>query len=380
MKRPEFVVDLVKAAFIVLIVKVMATSSKIIPWNALLDSLSIVFALSVMMLKLLRHTFRLKTFLALSAVSLMVLYTCVSIGQYDLLVSLVAICLVIDEDLKSYITLMLKVQVAILLFHVAIAGLMSLTGLSTNFWLWTNDRYRFKGGFNHPNTISSYILSCIMMFSWLRFRRITANEFGWLVCVVVISFLLTKTRTALLLNIALLFILFYAQRGNRLVIKCVDFITPLLFPIISLMTYWVQTHYYSGGSIITILDKLLTGRVKYAAYAYLRSGTTWLPRYLDYVETRKVMWTPEWNLNTFTFDCLYSYLFIQQGMIWIGIITVIIFFLCRKIDFRNKLFLLIWIINGLVEVHGLNCFKFFPILLLSMLLSEKGGRGSSELQ
>ena len=83
MKRPEFVVDLVKAAFIVLIVKVMATSSKIIPWNALLDSLSIVFALSVMMLKLLRHTFRLKTFLALSAVSLMVLYTCVSIGQYD---------------------------------------------------------------------------------------------------------------------------------------------------------------------------------------------------------------------------------------------------------------------------------------------------------
>ena len=201
-----------------------------------------------------------------------------------------------------------------------------------------------------------------------------------MVCVVVLSFLLTKTRTALLLNIALLFILYYAQRGNRLVIKCVDFITPLLFPIISLMTYWVQTHYYSGGSIITFLDKLLTGRVKYAAYAYLRSGTTWLPRYLDYVETRKVMWTPEWNLNTFTFDCLYSYLFIQQGMIWIGIITVIIFFLCRKIDFRNKLFLLIWIINGLVEVHGLNCFKFFPILLLSMLLSEKGGRGSSELQ
>jgi hypothetical protein len=135
------------------------------------------------------------------------------------------------------------------------------------------------------------------------------------------------------------------------------------------LTLW--DYLLRGNRAALLIDEIMTGRIKYAAYAFTRSGTSWLPRYLDYVETGKVSWTQEWNLNTFTFDNLYSFLFVQMGMIWIVVFSAVMFLARRKANFKIKVFLLMWIIFSMVEVHGLNCFKFFPLLLLSTLLSKK---------
>lgn len=372
MNRQENVLDLVKAAFVVLIVKVMASSSVIMPWNSLVDNLCIAFAICVMLAKFCRLTFPLGRLAALGALSVLALYTCVSMKQYDLLVTVVAILLLIDEDLEEYISLMLKIQAAILIGHIAVSGFLSLTGSADQFWFVSDDRLRFNGGFTHSNVLSCYILSCMLMFAWKRFRRITPNQFGWMACITVLSFIMSRSRTGLLLNLLLLLLIFLTQNENPIIEKVINPVLLLLFPGLSAMFFWAQKQYASGSRAVLILDDLLTGRIKYAAYANLRSGTTWLPRYLDYVDTGHVSWTPEWNLNTFTFDCLFSFLFTQMGMIWIGVITVLIAVVCRKLEFRNKLFILYWVLFSVVEVHGLNCFKFFPLLLLSTLLSGKG--------
>lgn len=378
MKQRELVVDLVKAAFIVLIVKVAAATSKIMPWNSLVDNLCIVFSIAVMILKICRLTLPVRRLLALAAMGLGILYTCVSISQYDLLITMVAICLLIDEDLEEYISLMLRVQIYILIAHIAVSGFLSLIGDYDPYWRWINGRFRFNGGFIQANLLSSYILSCMLMFSWKQFGRITPNQFAGMACIAALTYILTKTRTGLLLNVILLLLIYLTQNENQLVIKVVNAAYLLVFPALSGLVFWATRQYTAGGSIAMALDDLLTGRVKYAAYAYLRSGTTLLPRYLDYADIGQISWTPEWNLNTFTFDNLYSFIFMQLGMVWIVIATAMFFLLFKKFSFRNRLFLLIWMLYSMVEVHGLNCFKFFPLILMSTLLSEKGGRGTSE--
>lgn len=377
MKQREFVVDLVKAAFIALIVKVMASYSMIMPWNSLADNLCIIFAICVTFAKICRLTFPLNKLIALTLAALLALYTCVSMKQYDLLVTVIAIFLLIDEDLEEYIYLMLKVQLWIIIGHIAISVFYSLVGRAYNFWIRPDHRLRFTGGFTHPNVLSSFILSSMLMFAWKRFRRITPNEFGWMVCIAALSFIMSRSRTGLILSLFTLLLLFLAQNESRLVTKTIDPVLLVIFPGVSAIIFWAQKQFYAGNRIALLLDDLMTGRIKYAAYAYLRSGTTWLPRYLDYADTGVVSWTPEWNLNTFTFDSLYSFIFIQMGMIWIGAITGLIIFSCKKFDFRNKLFILIWVLYSIVETHGLNCFKFFPLLLLSTLLSEKGAEAHS---
>lgn len=377
MKRREIVVDLVKAAFIALIVKVMASYSMIMPWNSHVDNLCLAFAICVTFAKICRLTFPLNKLIALALAALLALYTGVSMKQYDLLVTVIAICLLIDEDLEEYISLMLRVQIWILIGHIAFSVFLSLTGRAYLFWVRPDHRLRFTGGFMHPNVLSSFILSCMLMFAWKRFRRITPNEFGWMVCITILTFIMSRSRTGLLLNLFTLLLLFLAQNENRLVTKALHPVLLVIFPGLSAMIFWAQKQYAAGNSIALVLDDLMTGRIKYAAYAYLRSGTTWLPRYLDYAASGVVSWTPEWNLNTFTFDNLYSFLFMQMGMIWIGVIAVLIIFSCKKFDFRNNLFILIWVLYSTVETHGLNCFKFFPLLLLSTLLSGKGAEAHS---
>ena len=376
MKQREIVVDLIKAAFVLLIVKVMASSSLLIPWNSLVDNLCIIFAVCVTFAKFCRLTLPFGRLMALAGMMMLLLYTCVSMGQYDLLVTVIAVCLLIDEDLDVYIRLMLKIQAYFIIGHIAVSGFLSLTGYTAPFWITTDHRIRFNGGFLHPNVLSSYTLSCMLMFAWIRFRHITPNAFGWMACITVLSYIMSRSRTGLMLNLLLLVLIFLTQNENRLVTKLINPVLLLSFPGLTAMVFWSMRQFSSGNGVARLLDDLLTGRIKYAAYGHMRSGTTWLPRYLDYAASGVVSWSAEWNLNTFTFDNLYSFLFMQMGMVWIGVIAALILFVCKRFDFRNKLFILFWVLYGMVEVHGLNCFKFFPLLLLTTLLSEKGAEVS----
>lgn len=380
MKQREIIVDMGKAAFVVLAFKVMATTSRLIPWNPLADNLCILFALAVMLVKLYTITLPLHKLVSLAAVSLFVLYTCVSMKQYDLLITMIAICLLINEDTDDYVRLLFRIQAILVVGHIVIALLLSLSGQESLFWRMTDSRLRFNGGFVHANVLSSYILSCLLMFVWTRFRRITANEWGIMAAVTVLSYAMTRTRTGLLMSVMLLLLVYAAQRDEKLLEKLIRPVLLLLFPALAALVFWAQKQFLNNHSIAVLLDDLLTGRIKYAAYAYVRSGTTWLPRYLDYAAAGAVTWTPEWNLNTFTFDSVYSFIFMQMGMAWLVIAAVIAIIVCFKSEFKVKLFILAWILYALVEVHGLNCFRFFPLLLLSTLFSKKEASNGSDSQ
>jgi len=379
MKQREIIVDMGKAAFVVLAFKVVATTSWLIPWNALADNLCIVFALGVMLVKLCTLTLPLSKLLTLAAAALFALYTCVSMGQYDLLITVIAICLLINEDIDDYIRLLFRIQSVLVIGHIVIALLLSLSG-NDGLWSRTGSRLRFSGGFTHANVLSNYILSCMLMFVWTRFRHITPNEWGAMAAVTVLSYAMTRTRTGLLMNILLLLLVYLAQQDVRFLEKLIRPVLLLLFPALAVLFYWAQEQYLNHNSIALLLDDILTGRIKYAAYAFVRSGRTWLPRYLDYAAAGTVAWTPEWNLNTFTFDNLYSFMFVQMGMVWIVISSVIAAIVCFKAEFKVKVFMLVWILYAVVEVHGLNCFKFFPLLLLSTLFSQKEASNGSDSQ
>jgi CBS-domain-containing membrane protein len=70
MNRRDNVLDLVKAAFVVLIIKVTASSSVLMPWSSLVDNLAIAFAIGVTFAKLVRLTMPLGRLLALAILSM----------------------------------------------------------------------------------------------------------------------------------------------------------------------------------------------------------------------------------------------------------------------------------------------------------------------
>jgi len=372
MRQQILKINLIKLAISVLTIKVMCSTSLLIPWNSLIDNVCIIIGIFVFLIKMYGQRFTIPQFCTICFWGIFILYTCVTMKNYDLLITFITVCLLQNEELDEYISIIFKIEVLIITIHLLLAIILSLLGGGHEFLIVTGTRTRFSGGFTHPNVLSAYVFSCMIMYVWKHFGEISGNEFCELVLVMLGTYFATKSRTSFLLNILLLLLIFLGQNKQNFMEKIMNRVLKYVFPFMSLFVYWAQKNYLTGNIFIIGIDNLLSGRLKYAAYAYETSGITWFPRYLDYVESGKVSWDVIWNLNTFTFDNIYSFLFIQMGGIWIVLISVLIIALCKKCSYKCKVFILIWIFFSMTEVHGLNCYKFFPILLVSYLISDEG--------
>lgn len=371
-KRLWVKIDLIKLAIVALTIKVMCSNSILLPWNSFLDNFCVVIGVLVFVKKICDQYFKVTQLVLTGLLGMLVLYTGLTIKQYDLMISFITIYILMNENLDEYIEMIFRIEVLIVIFHVLLAIVLSLAGMTQNYWIITGSRIRFNGGFTHPNVLASLIFSCMMMYVWRYFGNISIKKFIGLLLTAVGTFALTKSRTSFLLNILLLIFIYLGQRKQMIFEYVLNKSLRYIFPILSCVIYWAQKNYQSGNQIIQIMDNLLTGRIKYAAYAYETSGLTWLPRYLDYADTGVVSWDPVWNLNTFTFDNVYSFMYMELGIIWIIVFSILIFAICNRIDYKCKMFLLILILYFMTEIHGLNCIKFFPGMLFVFFMNENG--------
>ncbi len=362
--------NLIKLSIGALAIKVMSSVSLLMPWNLWIDNMVVILSICVLCFKMFETKMKLCKFLIMTFLALFTLFTCVQMKQYDLLISMIAIYLLMNEDIEVYISLIYKIQVVMIVIHLVLAGVLSLVGYADQFWIFTGTRFRFNGGFFHPNVLASYISSCMLMYIWKRFGKITANRFAGLLLVIIGSYVISRSRTNFLINLLLLFLTIVGQEKKQFFDKVLNKILRFAFPALAIFVYVLQTRYLTWNRWILLIDSLLTGRIKYAAYAYWRSGTTLFPRFLDYAQSGWVEWNEQWNLNTFAFDNAYSFIWMQMGAVWFVIISMIIWVFVKRIDYKTKIFVLIWIVFAMTEVHGFNCFKFFPILLLCFLCSD----------
>lgn len=362
-------INLAKIVIVMFTVKILLSYQNILEISPMVDECCVAFAVAVFVLKLLRNPFTVKKFCWFALIGALVLFTCYEIKQYDVLISFITIFLIKDENFEECIRLMLITEIVVMIFICLMGGVAVLQGREKIFFSIKGDRVRFKGAMIHANVFSGCIFSCLLMTMWLCYEKISKKHYMIWGFVAAVAFVLTDTRTTLLLTVFSMS--FLVLRNNRYVQKWCEKYLIFLFPVlVGVIYYWI-THFVEGSTVAMYADNLLTGRIELGAYAYERSGITFLPRFLDYAEEGKISWEQAWGLNKFTFDNLYSFLWVQFGFVWIMVITILIGLLVSKTEHKCRFFILIWILYGFTEVHGLNCYKFFPILLASRLFYSK---------
>ena len=119
------------------------------------------------------------------------------------------------------------------------------------------------------------------------------------------------------------------------------------------------------------MDKLLSARIRLGAYAYNNYGISLLGQDMNDIN---VIWDSFWQLSGFTFDCTYTFLMINQGIIWLFIIIVAFYFLAKRGTEQVWVMIIAWSLYAVTEVHGLNSFKCFPILLIAMCFNQNNGK------
>lgn len=222
-------------------------------------------------------------------------------------------------------------------------------------------------GFTHPNGFSIYAYNLMLMWIWINFKRINSKHIAILLLLDIFLFTLTKTRTSLITSLLVLALLAVYKSENirlqNLFNKVARYIVPTMFVITMILVFL-----YTKGSLIVIaIDDILSARIRLGAYAYSNYGFS---LFGQYVPLGEVQWDTTWFLSIFTFDNTYTFLAFNIGLIWIVIISIGMYKLSILNNPKVNIMIISWALYGITEVHGLNLYMCFPIMLLTVLFAK----------
>ena len=185
----------------------------------------------------------------------------------------------------------------------------------------------------------------------------------------------------MLLSAAVLYLLLFITGGIEKNRKWLSVFAKFIIPvcgvtiIIFTIVYVEQLNAFHKNIVVMTIDKLLSSRVKLGAYGYDKYGITFLGQNLS---NYKVTWDQEWRLNAHTFDDVYTYCAMNVGIVWLVLITVMFYKLADRHSDKINIFIIIWALYGISEVHVLNGYVFFPILMIMMTFEPSVKCGTSK--
>lgn len=321
--------------------------------NIIIAAVSLLLVIHIILSK-----YNLKSLIFCFALSALALYTTIVTKQSAILEMVLLIIAVRNYSIDRVIEIIYNLSKHLLIIHLLIYLILVLLGQQQIFTLYYG-RIRASFGFVHPNLFSIYVFNIILMWLWINYEKLKTKNIILLFLLMTVIYLMTNTRTAYIIDIVVLIIILLSKKNKY---PSATF-TGFLFPIISLFMFMFSNLYNEGNNIVLIINNLLSGRIKLGAYALSNYGITLLGQNVNF---SNITWDPQWELNSFTFDSLYTYLIFCIGVVWLLIIIFFVYKLSKKSE-KSRIFILVFILYSITEIHPLNCFYLFPILLFSTI-------------
>lgn len=354
----------------ILILKTYGAASSIIPfYNELLDTcLSLFGCLCLVLHCILKRYYDIKIFFIYIVVGCLALYSVVVVDNYNILITVVTCFAIRGEKTSDVIEFVFKWEVILFLLHLTYALLrIPLTG--ENYLQIISGVSRYDMGFGHPNRFSILVFNLLIMWIWLNFSTIKFKNIIVIFLISIVNYMITRTRTNEVAITMLLVILFCWKINSKTMSSWLKNVAMLIVPILELCSVGVVILYSHGtNAVLDMLDIILSGRIRLGAYAYEHYGITFLGQQ---ILSSKVTYDSVYRLNYFTFDNIYTDITMQQGLIWVIILAVLFFLIAIKRNDANNFAIIAWGVYGITEVHGLNVYMLFVVLLVNELFFKK---------
>lgn len=343
------------------------TSSLILPYSAKVDEvIKIVFVL-MMAAVILRQEFTPKLYviygLAAVGAALIRLRTGLMLDVFALLTILACR----GSDLVRVSGIIRRSTTVFLIAHTAYYFCLLLLGQQELFYTDGVGRVRAGFGLLGPNLVSSYFFNLVLMWAWEKYDTIRPGQILWVLIIATVLYKFTDSRTAYLCTAALCALLLIV-RHSQTVGRWINVLARWIAPGLALLVLVFSYHWQDG--IGAALNTLLSGRLKLSAYGIANFGFTLLGQRVDY---STVIDPQKWGIAapTFTFDCVYSYLWCNIGIVWLVLICLCFYRLSRLENPRISLCLIFWALYGMSEVTVMSIVRFFPLALISILFLSK---------
>ena len=352
---------LLQLGLLLTVLKISLGFSEVVFYNTTIDNILTVVCSIIFVAVILQENYSIKALTIYAVIAVVSLYTGIITRQYGFLITVLTCLAIREESFDNVIKHIFLYELFFLIVHCVIASVsIALTG--DHLGMIVGGRFRYKFGFGHPNTFAIYFFSIILMWCWLNYKKIRIKNILAIYVLALVVFNFTLSRTLLIaatILCGLLLVAYNSKRGH--VIELGGKYSTLLMAIIMLFLCFT---YKSGNPVNIAIDTLLSGRIKLGAYAYNQAGITWFGQPV----IQSVHWDSYWGLNSHTYDCVYTVLAMQYGLAWLFVISLSFYKIAKSGDIKTSIFIIVWALYSVTEVHPLNCYLSFPILLISQLL------------
>lgn len=289
-----------------------------------------------------------------------------------------ALFIVCSEGVKlnklAFISLVLSIMILV------ITPLFAVSGIIENLILIRSGIARQSLGFTHPNIFGMYVILACTSISVLRFGKNPLFQSMLLISAAILILVVSDSRSTAILAVfqVLLLFVFYKVENKRLRrIISISFVIAVV--LIVFISFYFMVNYNPARSIDSVLNNLLSGRLRLAHGYYQMKGLSLFGT--NYIDSPVIYWENGKPYH-FVVDNAYCHLILRYGIIPSALFIIGLFSLIIKMVRQNQwdslLFgIVLMSVYGLTETLGVriecNYFLFAigPELLFSLSKVDK---------
>lgn len=367
---PQKKVRIYDAVTVILLIRYFTFNSVIFSLPGVLDKLLLFVGIFGYAWLIIRQRIKKADFVICALLSLIALYTSIQIRSWFILSTLLCIIATGRVHTSEFISLSKKVLSILLAMQALLSIALYIIGSTNYVYVILMGELRFMFGMTHPNVLAAVLVNIILTDIIEIYKNNTVNKNVLYLLKTLIAYYLTKS-SGLIVILVLAIMLVNISRINKTVITKSIYVLAKYSPFVLMIgVLLVSKEYWKLGIDPLSYVNNFVIRLKEGAYLLSHEGMTiWGSN----PESGVVAWTPEWRLNYVNVDNLYVMFMVTIGIGWFCIIEIGIMKLLKaKDNILISIFIIIWAAYGMTEVHAINIFLFFPLIMLGELFDING--------
>lgn len=232
-------------------------------------------------------------------------------------------------------------------------------------------------GFSNPNTFSTYILSIVVEFLYLRRAKINIKDFIVIIMSICLINYYADSRTQIVCLIILATILFINKYLKKIVLnsKLINSIFNNAFLILTVLCLIIIVFYEQGNELVYSIDEATTGRIKIAS------------EYLDVYDINLFGHNVEATSTTediVTLDNTYIFLLVSYGIVPLVIMCFFMRTYMKNTSIKNeeiiRIIMLVFLASGLMEKFCIRIqFNIFLLYFANILYNAEENIEDSDI-
>lgn len=349
------------------IVKTLGTRSNFLPYSNLFDNMISAVVLFLALYAIYIEKYNRRNLFIYILVGLLALYSAVITGMMLLPVTVLIILSIRQESIHEVASFMYFWKIRFFILHSMLAFIFAPIGLSSIGGIYQTDRrYRFNFGFCFAGQFADYVLDLMVLWIICNYGRIKRKTYAILLFITVLTYICSDSKVCLGASCILIFLVYlikHTTKYDKVIKLCAQF----SIPVLTVFVFYTIDSFSKGEVWAHFIDKILTTRIRLNGYLYDLYGVTWLGQKID---SYRGEYSEVWQSTGSTFDCVYPWLVIEMGAIWLVFIAVSFYILTKREDSLMNCLLLVWALGVLIDTDYLYGTCSFIILLISLVFTK----------